>query len=357
MSQFHALPIKDIRRETEDCVSIAFDIPDALAAEFRYKQGQYITIKLNLDGEEIRRSYSACSSPVTDRDLRIAVKRVENGKASTYLTDGIALGTTLDVMKPMGNFFTEMPPAKPQHYVAFAAGSGITPIMSLLKTALASDVDSTFTLVYGNRSSDQIIFADELRQLQANYGARLSVHHLLSREETADPLFKGRISAAKCLELFRQFPDMKKADEYFICGPFDMIMDVKDYLIGEGVSPEKVRFELFTIAKADETVKTELAEAGVIVKSVVTIVLDGDETQVTVHPNENILDAVLDAGLDAPYACTGGSCCTCRAKIIEGKAKMDVNYALTEKEVQQGYILTCQSHPLTPTMVVDYDQP
>jgi ring-1,2-phenylacetyl-CoA epoxidase subunit PaaE len=359
MSHFHQLAIKDIRRETDHCVSIAFEIPAPLQEEFKYKQGQYITLKVIVKGEELRRSYSICSSPLTDNELRIAVKAIDKGRVSGFLNNGIFAGQKMEVMRPMGNFYVDMPAPTPQHYVAFAAGSGITPIMSLLKTALASHPQNRFTLVYGNRSMDQVIFKSELESLSAKYGTRLAVHHILSRETTTDPLFAGRIDAAKCKQLISRYTDTREANHYFLCGPFDMIQDLRVALKAEGVADEKIHFELFNTPAPDaDTPKIPAAPGNSpIAESKVTIILDGDETVVTVTPNTNILDAALDAGLDAPYACTGGSCCTCRAKIVEGHAVMDVNYALTEKEVKQGYILTCQSHPTTPVMVVDYDQP
>ncbi len=357
MAKFHQLEIKDIRRETADCVSIAFDIPESLKDSFQYKQGQYITLKVKVGGEELRRSYSACSSPIADEELRIAVKKVENGRVSGHLNNGIEVGTSIEVMEPMGNFYTEMPSGSSKHYVGFAAGSGITPVMSLLKTALASDDTSKFTLFYGNKSESDIIFKDELEALQDKYGERLEVNHLLSREKTADPLFTGRISSAKCADLIARFPDVLNADEHFLCGPFDMIEGIKERLLEEGVQKEKVHFELFSTPVPAEESEESAEGDGSVVEAKATIVLDGEETEITVPVGENILDAALDAGLDAPYACTGGSCCTCRAKVMEGKAVMDVNYALTDEEVEAGYILTCQSHPTTAKIVVDYDEP
>lgn len=363
MAKFHSLKIKDIRRETDDCVSIAFEIPAALNEEFAYIQGQYITVKINVKGEELRRSYSACSSPTADADLRIAVKAIEGGRVSGKLNNGIAAGDTIEVMRPMGNFYVDMPSGKTQHIVGFAAGSGITPLMSLLKTALKANDTNTFTLFYGNRDSRQIIFKDELDALKAAYGNRLQVMHILSREATADPLFSGRISTEKCGELMTRFNNISTADHYFLCGPFDMIQSLRTALKQRNITDEKVHFELFTTeapeADAAPEAKAPAAAGGntPVESSQVKVVLDGEETYVTVTSRDNILDAILDAGLDAPYACTGGSCCTCRAKVLEGKAIMDVNYALTQKEVENGYILTCQSHPTTPTMVVDYDAP
>ena len=361
MAKFHSLKIKDVRRETKDCVSIVFEIPEELKSEFQYKQGQYITLRRDFDGEELRRSYSACSSPVSDSGLRIAVKEVEDGRMSRYLNNGIEVGQELEVMKPMGNFYTEMPVSSPQHYVGFAAGSGITPILSLLKTALAVNTENSFTLFYGNKSSVDIIFKEELDSLEVKFAERLKVVHLLSREETEDPLFSGRMSADKCSELMERFADTKTADEFFMCGPFDMINSLNESLTAKGIAKEKIHFELFTTPPAEtqeaDSISTETGGNTPVALSTVMIVLDGEETEITVNDTDNILDAALDAGLDAPYACTGGSCCTCRAKIIEGSAIMDVNYALTEKEVGEGYILTCQSHPTSVKMVVDFDEP
>lgn len=361
MSRFHELTIKDIRRETDKCVSIAFDIPGNLADSFVYKPGQYLTLRMKINGEELRRSYSVCSSPVADDHLRIAVKAIENGRVSNYLNSGIKAGDKIDVMPPMGNFYVEMPADKNQHMVGFAAGSGITPIMSLLKTALAANDNNVFTLFYGNSKSDHIIFKDELETLAGKYGDRLRVHHILSRESTSDPLFGGRMSAEKCNDLMGHFSDTQMADHYFLCGPYDMIIAIKETLKNKGIAPEKVHFELFTNVppeEADDEAKDDSASDGKpVASSAVTVILDGEETLVTVTDKDNVLDAVLDAGLDAPYACTGGSCCTCRAKLLKGKVIMDVNYALTEKEVEQGYILTCQSHPTTSELVVDYDAP
>ncbi len=359
MPSFHKLKVKDIKRETPQCVSIAFDIPDSLKSEFSYKQGQYLTLKKEIKGEEVRRSYSVCSSPTADPHMRIAVKEIENGRMSPFLNKTLSVGDELDVMTPMGNFYTEMPQPQEQHYLAFAAGSGITPVMSLLKTALNAHSENKFTLFYGNRNTEQIIFKDELDSLLEKYRGRLQVIHILSREETSDPMFSGRISPEKCSDLLTKFDDIKKADEAFICGPFEMIMGVKDWLLSNGYAKDNVHFELFTTAE-EAGVKEKVADNDAGSGSgecKVMVVLDGDEVEITVPEGETILDAVLDAGLDAPYACTGGSCCTCRAKVMEGAAEMEVNYALTDKEVEEGYILTCQSHPTTPTMIVDYDEP
>ncbi len=284
MPRFHKLKVKDITKETPDCVSLTFEIPENLKEKFSYKQGQYLTLKLNIKGEELRRSYSVCSSPIAEADMRIAIKAVEKGKMSTYLNNGIAIGDEMEVMEPMGNFYTEMPAGEVKNYVGFAAGSGITPIMSLLKTALATNSENRFTLFYGNRSTADIIFRDELNQLVEQYAGRLSVQHILSREKTNDPLFEGRISPEKAVDLLTHFEEIKTADEYFLCGPYDMIMGLKDTLIDFGATKENIHFELFTtdVPKTKENEdKTESIEKASLT-SKVTVVLDGEETEISV---------------------------------------------------------------------------
>ena len=360
MSKFFPLQVAEVKRETSDCVSIAFHIPQENKAHFNYIQGQYITLKLKINGEELRRSYSICSSPQNGELMRIAVKQVPSGKASTWINSQLKAGDVLEAMPPEGKFYTTMPSGKVKHYVAVAAGSGITPVLSLLKTALLTEPQSTFTLFYGNRSINGIIFKDELGELSARYPERLRVYHILSRDKVNEPFFNGRIDAAKCQEIVDGFPAVLHANEYFLCGPFEMIQTITRELRAHGVDKSKIHFELFTTEDASGDLlgnEDRTDENLSAVTSRVTVILDAEETVVEVNPGQSILDAVLDAGLDAPYACTGGSCCTCRAKSSGGKAFMDVNYALTEKEVEDGYLLTCQAHPTTPALTVDYDAP
>lgn len=356
MSRFHSLRIKDIKRETTDAVSVEFDVPEELKETFRFKHGQYLTFKLQMNGEEIRRSYSICSSPL-ENSLRIAVKEVESGRASGYFNRIAQTGQVLEVMPPLGNFNTELSATNRKTYVAFAAGSGITPVMSILKTVLESEPNSEFILYYGNRESNAVIFRYELEQLQAKYADRFKMQLLYSRQPSQDPLFEGRISKEKIEAIAGLNPKIMQADEYFLCGPQQMIEGTSAFLQNSGVAKSKIHFELFTTAIPAEAAVAEAQSAGPSAggDAKVLIILDGEETEITVPKGETILDAAIDAGLDVPYACTGGSCCTCRAKALEGKAEMEVNYALTDQEVAEGYILTCQSHPTTPTMKVDYD--
>lgn len=357
MSRFHSLRIKDVKRETPDAVSVEFDVPQELKDTFRFKHGQYLTFKLQLNGEEIRRSYSICSSPL-ENSLRIAVKEVEGGRASGYFNRKAQAGEVLEVMPPLGNFNTELSASNRKTYVAFAAGSGITPVISILKTVLESEPSSHFILYYGNREANSVIFKDELEKLQAKYSDRFKVQLLFSRQASNDLLFQGRISKEKIEAMAGLNPKIMQADEYFLCGPQQMIESASAFFQSRGVAKEKIHFELFTTAVPAEASVAAAESSGSPAPdgdTKVLVILDGEETEVTVPQGETILDAAIDAGLDVPYACTGGSCCTCRAKTLEGSADMEVNYALTDQEVEDGYILTCQSHPTTSTMTVDYD--
>jgi ring-1,2-phenylacetyl-CoA epoxidase subunit PaaE len=353
---FHELRVKEVRRETSDCVSISFSIPAELKETFQYKQGQYITLRTNINGEEVRRSYSICSSPL-DNELRVAVKKVEQGVFSTHANEQLKKGDTLDVMQPIGKFFTELDPAQSKQYTGFAAGSGITPLLSIIKTTLLTEPKSSFTLVYGNRNRHSIIFKEELEALKNLYMDRFRVIYILSREKTDAAINFGRIDAEKCAELCNKNLDITRTDAFFLCGPENMIFSVKEQLEKMGVDKKKIHFELFTtpggkkssVVKRESSVKEE-------VKSKITIKLDGITFGFDLgFEGDAILDAALKSGADLPYACKGGVCCTCRAKLIEGEVDMDVNYGLEPEEIEQGFILTCQSHPRTETVIVDFD--
>jgi len=352
MADFHALRVKDIKKETADTVSIAMNIPDQLKKVFAYKQGQYVTLKKNIAGEEIRRSYSLCSSPAVDEEWRIAVKKVENGKFSIFANEVLRAGDVLEIMPPMGNFFSEVMEGQKKNYIAFAAGSGITPIISIVKTVLSVESKSTFNLYYGNRNFDSIIFKDELRALKEKYKDRFYLHFVLSRDETNGD-FQGRINADKLGEFGQRNSDFYKADEYFICGPEDMIFGLKDKLIANDVASGKIHFELFN---TPVTLKNDNDEAAIEVDSEVTVIIDGEDFTYDLSTSgDSILDASMENGADVPFSCKGAVCCTCRAKIIEGSVKMNLNYALTDQEVAEGYVLTCQSHPTSEKVIIDYD--
>ena len=380
-SHFRALTIEDVRRETADCVSVAFAIPDSFREEFRWRQGQNITLRTRINGEEIRRSYSICSSPL-DNQLRVAIKKVPGGVFSTYANEQLQKGHVIDVLPPSGKFYTELLPENRKRYLAFAAGSGITPILSLIKTTLAVEPGSHFTLVYGNRHRGSILFREELEGLKNRYMDRLSLLHILSREQMDNPLNQGRIDTGKCGELCPRLIDLGMVDEVFLCGPEEMIFMLKDWLEQQGVEARKIHFELFhtrgerTREGAADTrsgssvrgltvggaaVGREFAvSAGSSSRaekvSRVTVRLDGVSHDFDLpYDGSSLLDAALMEGVDLPFACKGGVCCTCRARLMEGQVEMEVNYALEADELAAGFILTCQSHPRTDRVIVDYD--
>jgi ring-1,2-phenylacetyl-CoA epoxidase subunit PaaE len=362
MARFHTLEVADITTETPESISIGFRIPPELRADFSFIHGQYLTLKLNFNGTELRRSYSICSSPLDKDEVRIAVKKVEGGRASTQLVEQLKPGSKLEVMTPMGNFHTELDPAQEHHYIAFAAGSGITPILSILTTVLRTEHKSRFTLFFGNSDVDRIIFRQKLDELKKVHPERLNVYHILSRGTDADALFNGRITHEKAVKLLKTFVNDPLHKEYFICGPEQMMVNVSEALERSGVEKRHIHIELFSSPVTSEPKKTapaaERASGEPLKgKARVKVVLDGNETEIEVDPKgDSILDSAEAAGLDVPYACKGAVCCTCKARIVEGKVAMDMNYALTDEEVADGYVLTCQSHPLTERVVVDYDQ-
>jgi len=355
---FHKLPIKEIRKETPECVSIAFDIPDSLKETFQFTHGQNITLKRIIDGEEVRRSYSICSSPL-DNELRVAVKKVEAGKFSTHANQQLREGDIIEVLPPTGKFNTSLHNTQAKNYIAFVAGSGITPVLSIIKTTLQTEPNSNFTLIYGNRNRNSIIFKEELEGLKNKYIDRFRIYHILSREKTDSPINYGRIDKEKC-EALTKLIDIKKGDEFFLCGPEAMIFSVKDFLEVNGIDKKNIHFELFTTSTEkkttlyrDDSLKTTVAEE---LKCNVTVKQDGISFNFDLPYNsQSILDAALEQGADVPYSCKGGMCCTCKAKLLEGEVEMDVNYTLEQEEIDAGFILTCQSHPRTEKVVVDYD--
>lgn len=350
---FYELTVKEIRSETDDCISIAFDIPEDIKDNFQFIQGQNIAIKTNLD--EHRRSYSICSSPL-EHEFRIAIKRVPNGVFSTYATTQLKVGDRLEILPPTGSFYTDINPFNKKQYVFFAAGSGITPVISNIKTILNTEKGSEITLVYGNKNTSSIIFKEELEALKDKHLTRFRIHYILSRERTESDFNFGRINAAKCEELSKVI-DLKKTDEFFICGPEQMIFEVRDFLSGKGIPKENIHFELFT-TPTQKNIQIYTAEKQEEKDGcAVTIKVDGRSYDLNLDYNSNtVLDAGLAEGIDLPFACKGGVCCSCKAKLLEGEVEMEVNYGLEDSEVKYGYILTCQSHPRSARIVVDYDQ-
>lgn len=362
MARFHTLTVSSVHQETEDSIVIGFKITPDLREDYSFIHGQYLTLKVPVSGEEVRRSYSICSSPLDPEEVKIAVKRVQGGRASTALVGNLRPGMTMEVMTPMGNFYTLLNPANWKHYVCFAGGSGITPILSIIKTVLRTEPNGRLTLFYGNTDVDRIIFRTNLEELQAKYGERLTVHHILTYGKDEDMLFNGLITVEKAAGLTRRFVQDNADTEYFICGPEPMMVNVSEALEKLLVDKKRIHIELFTTPVITEPKKPEppqqVANEGPLVgKAKVKIILDGRETEIEVEAKgDSILDTAEAAGLDVPYACKGAVCCTCKARILEGKVKMDMNYALTDEEVADGFVLTCQSHPLTERVIVDYDQ-
>ena len=356
MIHFHSLRVKKIEKETEECVSIEFVVPQELRDIFQFKQGQNLTIKKVFNGEELRRSYSICTSPF-DNKLKVAVKKAEGGIFSTWANEELKTDDYLDVLPPTGKFYTELNPSQKKNYVAFAAGSGITPILSIIKTTLITEPKSEFTLVYGNRTKNSIIFKEELEALKDKFIDRFRIYHILSRELTDVEINNGRIDVNKLELLFSKLIDIKTSDEFFVCGPEEMIFCIKGYLEGRGVVSDKIHFELFTVpGEKKSEVRGRKSEIDEGPKAKVSVKLDGIMFDFDLaYESESVLDAALKQGADLPYACKGGVCTTCKAKLIEGKVSMDVNWGLEPEEVEKGYILTCQSHPQTKKIIVDFD--
>ncbi len=354
---FYPLAVKEIKKETADCVSVTFDVPAHLTETFRFTQGQSLTMRAQIDGEEVRRTYSICSSPL-DNALKVAIKQVDAGLFSTYANTQLKAGDVLDVMPPIGRFYTPLNAEHQKNYIGFAAGSGITPLLSIIKTTLATEPNSSFSLVYGNKNRSSIIFFEELEGLKNKYINRFNLIHILSREKTDADLNFGRITQHKCNDLFSKLLDVKTADDFFICGPEEMIFAVKDFLESKGIEEKKIHFELFTTpgqGKKYEVKSTKYEEEGP--QSKITVKLDGRsfDFSIPINSNTTILDAAMQQGADVPYACKGGVCCTCKAKLLEGEVKMEVHWGLEEEEIEQGFILTCQAHPTTANVTVDFD--
>jgi ring-1,2-phenylacetyl-CoA epoxidase subunit PaaE len=352
-THFEKVAIKEVRKETEDCVSILLDVPENLKDSFSYLPGQHISLRTSINNEEVRRSYSLCSSPLHN-EWRIAIKKVDGGIFSAFANQQLQPGDTIEIMPPLGHF-TLPHTTEQKRYICFAAGSGITPVLSILKTGLYNQPESSFTLIYGNRNSQSIIFKEEIEALKNIFMNRLQIVHVLSREQSESPLNEGRIDARKCEQIFKHVISLN-ADEFFICGPEEMIHTIKNWLEENGVASKKIHFELFNTTAGNKTKKqtTSLAENKNV--SHITINLDGRKFGFDLSfDGVSVLDAALQQGADLPYACKGGVCTTCKAKLLEGKVEMDVNYGLEPEEVAAGFILTCQSHPITTNVVIDFD--
>lgn len=348
MSQFHKLAIKTIDRVTDKSVAISFDIPETLKEQFTYKAGQYITLKTTINGEEIRRDYSICSS-TNSGDLTVAVKAVENGTFSTYANEKLSVGDVLEVAEPNGRFVFEANKERTRTIAAFAAGSGITPILGIAKTLLEDEPFSNFILVYGNKRFSDAMFAAEILELMKTYGNRFHVHFIYSQAQEDDALF-GRIEKSTVNLIVKNKYKGVSIESFYLCGPEAMIHTVKDVLLENGIKDKQIYFELFTAPTTDET-NVEIGDG----QSTVKVIVDDEEFEITMSQEDSILDAALKEDIDAPYSCQGGICSSCIARITEGEATMRQNNILTDNEVAEGLILTCQAHPTTPKVVVDYD--
>lgn len=354
---FHPLQVKEVKKETEDCVSVSFEIPENLKQDFTFKQGQSLTMRTTINKEEVRRTYSICSSPL-DNEWKVAIKKVEDGLFSSFANTELKKGDVLEVMEPVGKFYSDLNATNKKNYLGFAAGSGITPLLSIIKTTLQTESGSTFTLVYGNKNRSSIIFFEELEGLKNKYLRRFSFINILSRERTDSAINFGRINTTKLNEL-EKLIDYTSVNEAFICGPEEMIFCVKDHLQQKGINEKNIHFELFTTSgqkvKGAKHKSQDAEESGP--KSSITVKVDGRsfDFSLALNSEKTILDAALKQGADLPYACKGGMCCTCKAKLMEGEVKMDVHWGLEQEEVEKGFILTCQSHPKTEKVVVDFD--
>lgn len=355
MTQFHVLTIKDIRKETPECVSIAFDIPQHLAEQYRFEPGQNITLRIRMDDDEIRRSYSICSTPM-ENELRVAIKKLTAGRFSGHANQKLKIGDTIEVLPPTGKFNTKLDRTQAKKYLAFTAGSGITPVISIIKTTLAIEPESTFTLVYGNRNRKSIIFKDQLEALKNKYMERFILHHILSREQTDAAVYHGRIDKDKCDQLSKGLISIENMDHIFLCGPEEMIFSIREWLMQKGIEKDKIHFELFTVPGEKTKVKTQAIFTGNEETSRITIKLDGAAIAFNLpYDGLSILDGALQQGADLPFSCKGGVCATCRAKLIRGEVEMENNYALEKEELAAGFILTCQSHPRTNEVEIDFD--
>jgi ring-1,2-phenylacetyl-CoA epoxidase subunit PaaE len=357
--QFHSLRILDVRPETRDAVTVSFDVPPELREAYRFKQGQFLTLKIAIEGEEARRSYSICAAPQDyerSGELRVGIKRVPGGKFSNFANEALLAGQSIDVMTPDGRCFVPLDPQQVRHYVGFVGGSGITPVLALIKATLAIELRSTFTLIYGNRSVLAIMFAEELEDLKNRYLGRLTLYHVLSDETQEIELFNGLLNQDKCAAFLNTLVPADTIDATFICGPAPMMDAAEAALHQAGVPHEKIHIERFG---------TPLPQAGIQAMKIddsapaaqLVVIADGKQRTLRIpFAGLSVLDTGLHAGMNLPYACKGGVCCTCRARVLEGEVRMDKNYTLEPHEIAAGFVLTCQSHPVSERIVISYDE-
>lgn len=354
--RFHKLKIAEVRRETLDSVSIRFEVPEELKDAFGFKAGQHLTLRTEMNGEDLRRNYSVCVAP-HENEIRIAVKQTPGGRFSGWANSALQAGHTIDVLPPMGRFVVPATDSTEPYYVALAGGSGITPVLSILKTVLAENPRAHFTLLYGNRDSVSIMFLEELAGLKNRYLDRLEIYHFLENEAEEIELFNGRLDRAKLDEVFSTLVDVKDADAFFICGPGPMMDAAESALLARAIAPERIFIERFTTGtiSAEQLARDEALQQKAQ-GTQITVTLDGRRSKISFNAEKgNILESVQAAGLPAPYACKGGVCSTCRAKVLSGTVTMKKNYGLTDEEVAEGYVLTCQSVPTSDNVALSYD--
>lgn len=352
MPRFHTLTVNDLHKTTREAIVLTLK-PES--GDFSFIQGQYLTFRRDFDGVELRRSYSICAG-IDDGTLQVGIKRVDGGAFSTWANESLKIGDTLNAMEPMGNFHTPLTPDAKRHYLGFAGGSGITPILSILRTVLSREPNARFTLIYANRGVSSIMFRDELEDLKNTYMDRLNIIHILEQDAQDIDLFTGRIDAEKCAGLFKHWINLSDISTAFICGPEPMMLTISAALKDHGLKDDQIKVELFLSAQPGRAIRspsvTRVAAAGIAA----TAILDGESRNFQIDAGVTLLEAARENELDAPFACRAGVCSTCKAKLIEGEVEMMANHALEDYEVERGYVLTCQSIPLSEKVVFDYDQ-
>jgi ring-1,2-phenylacetyl-CoA epoxidase subunit PaaE len=353
--------VKNIIRETQDSVVVSLNVPSDKTDEFAYKQGQNLTFIREFDGEELRRSYSICSS-VADKELRVGIKKVEGGIFSTWANQELSIGDSIDLLPPTGHFYVELESNNSKNYVGVAAGSGITPILSILKTTLETEPQSSFTLIYGNKSTDTIMFLEEIEGLKNKYRERLSIFNVLSQEVQNSELLNGRINGEKISQFLETLISADQVSDVFLCGPFEMVTSAQEVFASAGIAKEHVHSELFGTPEDLQAIANAKARGSLTAEershlSKLVVVIDGKGTKLELaRGGESILDAALKIRKDLPFACKGGVCATCKAKVTNGKTEMDLNYSLSDEEIEQGFILTCQAHPISDEVTVNFDE-
>ncbi|HWI84230.1 1,2-phenylacetyl-CoA epoxidase subunit PaaE [Ramlibacter sp.] len=355
---FHPLRVRAVQPDTEEAVIVSFDVPQQLRPVFGFTQGQYLTLRKRIDGQDLRRSYSICAG-VDDGELRVGVRKVRGGVFSNWINEHLKPGDTVDVMAPQGRFFVPLAPAAQRHHLGIAGGSGITPILSIMKTVLAREPRSRFTLIYGNRTLKSTMFKEEIEDLKDRHLTRLVLHHVFSDEHTDAPINMGLMDRAKIGEFLRALVPAASVDHAFVCGPFQMNDEAEAALLAAGVPQDRIHVERFGVPQQAGAVGAVVHEPkpGDAERSRVVIVRDGLRREIDFSRDQaSILDAASAAGLEVPFSCTSGVCGTCRAKVLEGDVRMERNFALGKQEVAAGFVLTCQAHPMTERVVLSFDE-